>query len=81
MWTKSKLTKIQKFALCFLILANLSVGSYVLYSRQPKTSSAKQIPAFELAENAVVRKRISDLLAKNQTQQIAVVLLTSASTI
>lgn len=80
MWTKSKLTKIQKIVLCFLIVANLLAGGYVLYSRQFKTM-AKQIPASELIGNAVIRKRIGDLLAKNQTQQIAVVLLTSASTV
>lgn len=80
MWTESKLTNIQKIYLCFLIFGNLAVGTYVLYSRQPETMPAKLVPAFELTENAIIRKRIDDLLAKNQTRQIAIALLTSAST-
>lgn len=78
---KSDLAKIQKIALCFLILANLTVGIYVLYSRQSQSPARKIIPAAELTENAVVKKRIDELMEKNQTRQIAVALLTSASTV
>jgi len=71
--------KIRHVALCGLILANLALGTYVLYPRKV-TESARRIPSKELTENPIVRDGIKDLLVQSNNDQIAVALLSTAST-
>jgi hypothetical protein len=80
MTTMPKLPVYRLIALSLLILANLLVGSYVLYSRQVANASAKIVPPAELSENAVIQNRVSAWMAQNQTRQIAIAMFTSAST-
>lgn len=75
-----KLSLFHKVLLSMLIIANVILIINVSYNQLVKADSAKIIPASDIVHNDIINNRISKFLEQSQNTQMAVAMLTTAST-
>ena len=71
---------VQKVTLSILLILNIVLAGYVLSNHILKSGSNKIVPVSLLTENEIIKNRVNTLLGQKQNKQIAIALLTTAST-
>ncbi len=73
------MNNLKKLTLCFLIIANICLVTFIVYSQQ-QSETVKVLPNDEFLGNPIVKQKIEELKRRSNSDKIAIALLTSVST-